>query len=484
MDLKKATSILKRMAVGYWVFVIVIYLVAGDQFHYSSISSDAFSPSATVGEIVAGKTVYQRLEVPVSRLQSISLMFGTYNRENTGTLVIRLEDENQNELTSKTLDVSQIRGDQYTVITLDEPLEGLRDQTVVLTVSSPDATEGNALTIYAGNMISSGRFDLEQEIPEEDLYMVNEARGMAKLCVKLNGIEPLSFYKTYWLIVGGIFAVFVLLCLYWLGMSRKGRPNPLLSVYMLLTRYEFLLRQLIMRDFKIKYKRSALGMAWSILNPLLTMAVQYVIFSTIFKSDIDNFPVYLLCGIVFFNFFNEAVSMGMMSITSNASLIKKVYIPKYVFPVSRILSSMVNLLLSMVPLLLVMIITRTAFRPSLILVVFAILCLLGFVMGMGLLLTTAMTFFQDVQFLWGIASMLWMYMTPIFYPETIIPPNLLPLFRMNPMYQYITFVRTCVLDGVSPEPMSYLWCMVSAGVVLLLGIAVFKRYQNEFVQYL
>lgn len=484
MDLKKATSILKRAAAVYWVFVIIIYLVAGDQFHYSSISSDAFSPSTTVGEIVEGKTVYQRLEVPVSQLQSISVMFGTYNRNNTGTLVIRLEDEDQNELTSKILDISQIQEDQYVVITLDEPLVGFKDQAVILSISSPDATAGNAVTIYAGNMINSGRFDLEQEIPEQDLYRVNEVQGMAKLCVKLNGIEPMSFYKTYWLIVGGIFAVLVVLCLYWLSISQKGRPNPLLSVYMLMTRYEFLLKQLIARDFKIKYKRSALGMAWSILNPLLTMAVQYVVFSTIFKSDIDNFPVYLLCGIVFFNFFNEAVSMGMMSITSNASLIKKVYIPKYVFPVSRILSSMVNLLLSMVPLLLVMIITGTPFRPALILIVYAVACLLGFVMGMGLLLTTAMTFFQDVQFLWGIASMLWMYTTPIFYPETIIPPNLLPLFRMNPMYQYITFVRTCVLEGVSPEPMSYLWCLLSAGIVFLLGAAVFKRYQNEFVQYL
>lgn len=398
--------------------------------------------------------------------------------------MIRLEDEDQNELTSKILDISQIQEDQYVVITLDEPLVGFKDQAVILSISSPDATAGNAVTIYAGNMINSGRFNLEQEIPEQDLYRVNEVQGMAKLCVKLNGIEPMSFYKTYWLIVGGIFAVLVALCLYWLSISQKGRPNPLLSVYMLMTRYEFLLKQLIARDFKIKYKRSALGMAWSILNPLLTMAVQYVVFSTIFKSDIDNFPVYLLCGIVFFNFFNEAVSMGMMSITSNASLIKKVYIPKYVFPVSRILSSMVNLLLSMVPLLLVMIITGTPFRPALILIVYAVACLLGFVMGMGLLLTTAMTFFQDVQFLWGIASMLWMYTTPIFYPETIIPPNLLPLFRMNPMYQYITFVRTCVLEGVSPEPMSYLWCLLSAGIVFLLGAAVFKRYQNEFVQYL
>ena len=235
------------------------------------------------------------------------------------------------------------------------------------------------------------------------------------------------------------------------------------------------------RDFKTKYKRSVLGMAWSFLNPLLTMGVQYLVFSTLFRSDTPNYPVYLLSGIVFFNFFNEAVSTGMTSITGNAALIKKVYMPKYIYPISKLFSSLINFALALIPLLLVMLITGTAIRPSLFLLTFDILCLMGFVLGMIFLLSTAMTFFQDTQFLWGVVSMMWMYLTPIFYPESIIPQKLLTLYHMNPMYQYITFARICIIDGVSPEPMAYLWCILSSAVVLAVGVWVFRKHQDELV---
>ena len=214
------------------------------------------------------------------------------------------------------------------------------------------------------------------------------------------------------------------------------------------------------------------------------MAVQYVVFSTLFKSDTPNYPVYLLSGIVFFNFFSEAVSVGMTSITGNASLIKKVYMPKYIYPFSKLFSSLINFGLALIPLFLVMLVTGTAIRPSVLLLLYDIFCLLCFVMGMILLLSTAMTFFQDTQFLWGVISMLWMYLTPLFYPESIIPQSLLTLYHMNPMYQYITFARICIIDGVSPEPMAYLWCLLSSVLVLLLGIWTFKKQQDKFVLYL
>ena len=176
--------------------------------------------------------------------------------------------------------------------------------------------------------------------------------------------------------------------------------------------------------------------------------------------------------------------MGMTSITGNASLIKKVYMPKYIYPFSKLFSSLINFGMALIPLLLVMLATGTALRPALLLLIFDILCLLGFVLGMILLLSTAMTFFQDTQFLWGVVSMMWMYLTPIFYTENIIPRNLLTLYHMNPMYQYITFARICIIDGISPEPMAYLWCLLSSIVVLTLGIWVFKRQQDKFVLYL
>ena len=308
--------------------------------------------------------------------------------------------------------------------------------------------------------------------------------GAGRLCVRVNGVKTLSFYRTYWLIAGSLFAFLGGYALWGYRQAKRGSNNGVVAICTLYCRYQFLLKQLVGRDFKTKYKRSVLGMAWSFLNPLLTMAVQYVVFSTLFKSGTPNYPVYLLSGIVFFNFFNEAISMGMTSITGNAALIKKVYMPKYIYPFSKLLSSLINFTLSFIPLLLVMLATGTPVRASLLLLVFDIACLLGFVMGMILLLSTAMTFFQDTQFLWGVIGMMWMYVTPIFYTEQIIPAQFLMVYHMNPMYQYITFARICIIDGVSPAPTAYLWCLLSSVVVLLLGIHTFKKYQDRFVLYL
>ena len=158
--------------------------------------------------------------------------------------------------------------------------------------------------------------------------------------------------------------------------------------------------------------------------------------------------------------------------------------PKYSYPVSRILSSLVNFALAILPLFLVMLFTGTAFRPSLLLLVFDILCLLGFVTGMGLLLTTAMTFFQDTQFLWGVVSMLWMYLTPLFYPESIIPAQLIGLYHMNPMYQFIYFMRCITLGGIAPNPITYLYCTLSVTALLAAGLWIFRRNQDRFVLYL
>lgn len=382
------------------------------------------------------------------------------------------------------IDVGTLADGKYTSVSFDTPLEEARGEELILTLTTTGCMPGNAVTLYCGNTVTAGRFDIVQNIADTDRYTVNGEMGLGKLCVKVCGVHALSFYRDYWLIVAGAFGVIVAFCVRWWKQAKQGKNNPLVAICTLYTRYAFLIKQLVSRDFKTKYKRSMLGMAWSFLNPLLTMSVQYIVFSTLFKSDIENFPVYLLTGIVFFNFFSEAVSMGMTSITGNASLIKKVYMPKYVYPVSRVISSLVNFALAILPLFIVMLFTGTAFKWSLILLIFDILCLLGFVTGMSLLLTTAMTFFQDTQFLWSVLSMIWMYLTPIFYPESIIPAQFLTMYHMNPMYQYITFARICIIDGVSPEPMAYLWCIVSSVVVLALGVIMFKRNQDKFVLYL
>lgn len=484
MDFKRSKRLMAIWAACYWILAVTIYLVAGQQFHYTAVTSDALSATTTVGELVDGMTITQRLIAPAESLTGFDLMAATYGRSNTGTLHAVFTNNAGEVVAAKDIDIATLPESKYFTISLDSVAQVQAGDPLTLTLTTTGCMPGNAITIYCGDTIVAGRFDIVQSISEADRYTINGVPGAGKLCVKVNCIRTLTFYRDYWLIIGGAFAALALLCLYWWRGAKDGRNNPLVAVCMLFTRYGFLIRQLVSRDFKTKYKRSALGMAWSFLNPLLTMSVQYVVFSTLFQSDIPNYPVYLLSGIVFFNFFSEAVSMGMTSITGNASLIKKVYMPKYIYPVSRILSSLVNFALAIIPLLLVMMITGTAFTPALLLLIFDMLCLLGFVTGMSLLLTTAMTFFQDTQFLWGVVSMMWMYLTPLFYPESIIPAQFLTVYHMNPMYQYITFARICIIDGVSPEPMAYLWCILSSVVVLGLGILTFKRHQDKFVLYL
>ena len=155
--------------------------------------------------------------------------------------------------------------------------------------------------------------------------------------------------------------------------------------------------------------------------------------------------------------------------------------PKYVYPITRVLSSSINLALSMIPLLLVILITGEKVTKAYFLIPYVLVCVLLFTMGLGMLLSALMVFFRDIQFLWGIVSMLWMYLTPVFYPETIIAPDMLAIYRINPLYQYITFLRSITLSGISPEPRVYLTCFLWALVSVACGSIVFRKLQDQFV---
>lgn len=469
MDLRKSKRLLIMLAVIFWILAIGIYAIGFEQFRISEVNTDIAKPEHVIGEIVDGMELKQSFSVPADTIQNMDLMVATYNRVNTGSLLLTLTKEDGTVLFDISVDLASLPDNQYTNFSLTEPLQVNQGEVLTLTLRPEGCSAGNAVTVYAG----SG----------ENSHTVNGVAANSTLAIRIAGQKHLMFYLYYWPIVAVMFFVMTVYVLVSWKAAKKGKSNGLVSLCTVYSRYSFLIKQLVSRDFKTKYKRSALGMAWSFMNPLLTMSVQYVVFSTLFRSDIPNYPVYLLTGIVFFSFFNEAVTMGMTSITGNAALIKKVYMPKYIYPVSRILSSLVNFAFAMMPLLLVMVITGTPFTWSILLLVFDILCLLAFVTGMTLLLTTAMTFFQDTQFLWSVVGMMWQYLTPIFYPESIIPASILPLYRLNPLYQFINFARTCITGGVSPAPEAYAACLLSGGVVLLLGMLVFKKHQNKFVLY-
>lgn len=249
--------------------------------------------------------------------------------------------------------------------------------------------------------------------------------------------------------------------------------------------FDELLKQLIIRDVKLKYRRSYLGYLWSILNPLMLMMVLVVVFSNLFRFDIPNFALYMIAGQTLFNFMSEATNLSISSITGNSALLKKTYVPKYIFTVSKVGSSLVNLLFSLGALLLVMIVTGADFSWNLLFFPIIIFQVLVFSLGLGLLLAAASVFFRDIQYLWGVFISMWLYLTPIFYPVNIIPEEYQPLYKaINPMYWYIEQFRDIVLYAKFPQTSSIVMGLGLALIVLILGAWYFNKKQDEFILYI
>lgn len=245
--------------------------------------------------------------------------------------------------------------------------------------------------------------------------------------------------------------------------------------------YKNLLKELVRRDVKTKYRRSVLGMLWSVLNPLGMMIIMSIVFSHVFRSNIENFPVYLMCGQVIFNFYNEASTVAMSSVLGNASLIKKVYVPKYLFPVSKVCSCFVNLVTSFIALVIVIVATGTKLSWTALLVFIPVIYVFVFSLGMGLMLSALVVTFRDLQHLYGILITAWMYMTPIFYPVDMLPEWVADLVRLNPLANFIEMFRDVILYNVVPSGILQAKCIVSCVVTLGLGLWIFYKQQDTFI---
>ena len=250
-----------------------------------------------------------------------------------------------------------------------------------------------------------------------------------------------------------------------------------------LVKYSWLLQVLVERDLKIRYRRSFLGYVWSILNPLLMMILQTIIFSYMFRSDIENYPLYLICGNTLFTFFNESANMGLTSIIYNAPLIKKVYIPKFIFPLSRVASSFVTMSFSMAAILLVMLATRAPLHWTVLLFWVPLVFEMMFCCGMALLLAALTVYFRDMQHLFSVLTMGWLYATPIFYPLEQLPDAVQHLVKLNPMYHYINMFRNFVMYGNIPGPNTWIACTVSGVGMLIIGLVAFRKLQRNFILY-
>ena len=257
-------------------------------------------------------------------------------------------------------------------------------------------------------------------------------------------------------------------------------------IYNNLKKYTFLIKELIKRDFKVKYQRSILGILWSLLYPLLMMSVMAVVFSNFFKASMPgvSYLCYLLIGLTIFNFFSDATTQCMSSIVSNMGLINKVYIPKYIFPLSKCLFSGINFLLTLVPLYIIIICTGTTLNFYHFILPVCFLLLLIFCIGFGFFLSCTSVFLRDIFYIWGIIVLAWTYLTPIMYDISILPKTLVKIMQFNPMFQYIDFARQIILYNKMPSLTCWLWCIGWALFMGLFGTLIFRKNQDKFIYFI
>jgi ABC-2 type transport system permease protein len=240
---------------------------------------------------------------------------------------------------------------------------------------------------------------------------------------------------------------------------------------------------LVLRDLRVRYRRSTLGLFWTMLQPLMMMLVLYVVFSHVFRFDVYRYPVYVLSGILFWNFFQQSVVASMNSLRANAGILQKLPVPKAVFPVATVLSGVVNLCLALVPLLVILIATGQPLEPALLFLPVSIILAAMFTLGAGLLLSPLAVFFSDVVELVGVMLMLLMYLTPIFYPMSIVPARFHWLVRFNPVRSVLEVFRDPIYYGKIPPLPHVAVTLVIALLALLIGAYAFRKSSDRIPFY-
>lgn len=245
----------------------------------------------------------------------------------------------------------------------------------------------------------------------------------------------------------------------------------------------FILSSLVSKDFKLKYRRSVLGVLWSVLNPLLMMIVLSAVFSTFFRFDIENFPLYLILGSTLFSLMADSTTSAMNSIVDSSALIKKIRINKLIFPLEKVLFQLVNYCLSLIAVAAVMIFFQVPPTVDLVFLPLLLLYVLMFSAGLGFLLSALVVFFRDIGHLWGVVITAWTYATPLFYPVSILPDWMQPVMAANPMYHYVTYLRDIALWNTAPGLQENLLCFAIGLITLVIGYAVFRKLEKKFILY-
>lgn len=251
-----------------------------------------------------------------------------------------------------------------------------------------------------------------------------------------------------------------------------------------LYKYRDLIKTLVIRDLKVRYRRSAIGFLWTMLQPLLMMLVLHVVFSTVFRFDLPNYPVYVLAGILFWNFFQQSIITSMNSLKGNAPILQKLPVPMAIFPLSTVLSGIVNLLLAMIPLFGILVVTGHPLTKTLFFLPVAILIMAAFTLGAGLLLSPLAVFFSDVIELVGVVMILLMYLTPIFYPVAIAEQHRFGwVVTYSPVRAIMEVFRDPIYLNKIPGPAMLGVSTFVAVAALVVGYIVFRRSSDRIPFY-
>lgn len=248
-------------------------------------------------------------------------------------------------------------------------------------------------------------------------------------------------------------------------------------------KYQFLFSELVKRDFKQKYKRTSLGMLWSILSPLLNLLVMKVVFTTFFGRDVPHYTTYLFCGLLVFNYFSESTRGGMNSLMSNAKIFTKVNVPKYLFLLSKNVSVLINFGLTLGVFFVFCLLDHVPFGFHMLLLIYPVICMMIFNIGVGMILSAMFVFFRDIQYLYDVFITLLRYLSVIFYTLDKFNPRIQPLFMLNPIYTYINYFRLIVLHQTIPSLSYHGLCLFYAMTMLGIGCWIYKKYNHQFLYY-
>jgi len=298
--------------------------------------------------------------------------------------------------------------------------------------------------------------------------------------VQAAGISVTAFAVSLLLECGGVFL------LVWLGrrsvkkiIETRGGGGSLQK----LLGSQFLFEELVKRDFKKKYKRTVLGMAWSVLSPLLTLLVMRLVFTQFFGRTTPHYTTYLFCGNLVFNYFNESTSQGMSALRGNSGIFTKVNVPKYLFLFSKNVQTLINFGLTLCVFFTFCIIDQITFTWKFIFLFYPIIMLLLFNIGVGLILSALFIFFQDIQYLWSVFTTLLMYMSAIFYTIDGYEPMVQNMFLLNPVYLFIRYFRKIVIEATIPTIWFHLLILADVVVVMAAGCWMYKKYNHQFLYY-